>query len=397
MKYAHLLALLMASTAFSAQRPNILFIAIDDLRPELGCYGSPQVRSPHIDQLAARGVLFNRIPMFLASAVPHAQEREQTPRPEGKSQASSGRVAPKKPEANKAGKPAYEGHVPVATCSEVKYGPHERNVLDFWQAKSDSPTPLVLVIHGGGWSGGRKERVSRFADVQSLLDAGISVAANNYRYIAQAVQEGVTPPVKAPMHDSARALQFLRSKATEWNIDPARIAAAGGSAGACTSLWLAYHDDMADPQSPDPVARQSTRLMCAAVMGAQTTLDPRQAMEWIPNSRYGGHAFGKESFAQALAGREGILPWIEEYSPFALATQDDPPVAIFYSSAPAMGKEQKDPTHSANFGIGLQQRCREIGIRCDVIYPGSPEAESMTPTTYLIELFAKNRRSATTP
>ncbi len=60
MKHAHLLALLLASTAFSAQRPNILFIAIDDLRPELGCYGSPQVRTPHIDQLAARGMLFSR-------------------------------------------------------------------------------------------------------------------------------------------------------------------------------------------------------------------------------------------------------------------------------------------------------------------------------------------------
>ncbi len=335
--------------------------------------------------------------LLLASAFSHAQEWEQSPMPERKPQASSGRVPLKKPEAKKAGKPAYEGHVPVPTCSEVKYGPHERNVLDFWQAKSDSPTPLVLVIHGGGWSGGSKERVSRFADVQSLLDAGISVAANNYRYIAQAVQEGVMPPVKAPMRDSARALQFLRSKATEWNIDPARIAAAGGSAGACTSLWLAYHDDMADPQSPDPVDRQSTRLVCAAVMGAQTTLDPRQAMEWIPNSHYGGHALGKDSFTQALAGRESLLPWIEKYSPYALASHDDPPVAIFYSSAPAMGKDQKDPTHSANFGIGLQQRCREIGIRCDVIYPGSPEAESMTPTTYLIELFAKNRRSATNP
>jgi acetyl esterase/lipase len=42
------------------------------------------------------------------------------------------------------------------------------------------------------------------------------------------------------MHDSARTLQFLRSKASQWNIDPTRIAAAGGSAGACTSLWIAY-------------------------------------------------------------------------------------------------------------------------------------------------------------
>lgn len=51
--------------------------------------------------------------------------------------------------------------------------------------------------------------------------------------------DGVKPPVKVPLHDAARALQFVRSKAAEWNIDKQRIGAAGGSAGACSSLWLA--------------------------------------------------------------------------------------------------------------------------------------------------------------
>jgi arylsulfatase A-like enzyme len=40
--------------------PNVLFIAIDDLRPELGCYGAEHIRSPNIDSLASRGVLFKR-------------------------------------------------------------------------------------------------------------------------------------------------------------------------------------------------------------------------------------------------------------------------------------------------------------------------------------------------
>ena len=57
--------------------------------------------------------------------------------------------------------------------------------------------------------------------------------------------------------------------------------------------WLAFHDDMADPKSGDLVARESTRLACAAVIGAQTTLDPKQMVEWTPNSRYGGHAWLK--------------------------------------------------------------------------------------------------------
>lgn len=48
-----------ANTA-EVQHPNVLFIAIDDLRPELGCYGNDIVYSPHLDQLAAAGFLFNR-------------------------------------------------------------------------------------------------------------------------------------------------------------------------------------------------------------------------------------------------------------------------------------------------------------------------------------------------
>src|SRR5262249_23978871 len=144
------------------------------------------------------------------------------------------------------------------------------------------------------------------------------------------------------LHDAARALQFVRSKSGEWNIDKQRIGASGGSAGACSRLWLAFYPDLADSQSSDPVARGTTRLWCAPVIGAQTTLDPAQMKEWTPNSRYGGHAFGftedkskmfaddtekrQSQFAAFLAGREKILPWIAEYSPYALVTADDPPI-----------------------------------------------------------------------
>ncbi|MEQ8789362.1 MAG: sulfatase [Pirellulaceae bacterium] len=47
-------------TAEESQRLNVLFIAVDDLRVELGCYGDSPVKSPHIDRLAARGTLFER-------------------------------------------------------------------------------------------------------------------------------------------------------------------------------------------------------------------------------------------------------------------------------------------------------------------------------------------------
>lgn len=48
------------SASAPAPRPNVLFIAVDDLRPELGCYGSPIAKSPVLDGLAGDGMLFNR-------------------------------------------------------------------------------------------------------------------------------------------------------------------------------------------------------------------------------------------------------------------------------------------------------------------------------------------------
>ena len=292
---------------------------------------------------------------------------------------------PKAKAAKAAAKAAAENPPVVKpTLAEVRYGPHERHVLDFWRAASATPTPLVFVIHGGGWQGGEKERVNKFVNVAGLLAQGISVVAINYRFIKHAEAEGVTPPVKAPLHDAARALQFVRSQAAAWNLDKTRIGAAGGSAGACSSLWLAFHDDLADPKSADPVARESTRLFCAAVIGAQTTLDPVQMKSWTPNSKYGGHAFGVPSFEAFLAARDRLQPLIAEYSPYHLVTKDDPAVYLFYNATPALGQDQKDPTHTANFGVKLQEHCRSLGVACELMYPGSTTAKHATAQDYLI-------------
>ena len=279
----------------------------------------------------------------------------------------------------------WKQFTPRPTLEDVSYGEHPDQKLHFWKAATataERPAPLLFFVHGGGWVAGN--RLSGLTgNLQPVLDAGISVASVEYRFIQEAMKQGVKPPVRAPLTDAARALQFVRSKAGQWQIDKARVAAAGGSAGACTSLWLAFHDDLADPDSDDPVARESTRLAGAAVVGAQTTLDPKQMKEWTPNSRYGGHAFGfmpgvdkrDTQFARFLAGRDTILPWINEYSPYAHVSADDPPVWLFYRSPPAVGQEQKDPTHTANFGVKLKDQLDAVGVQCELVYPGAADVK----------------------
>lgn len=279
--------------------------------------------------------------------------------------------------------PSPDGKAP--TVADFAYGSDsERQKFDFWQAPAERPTPLVLMIHGGGWMRGDKSGFGAGA-IRPYLQAGISVAAINYRFILQAMEQGVEPPVKACLHDAARALQTLRSRAREWNLDPSRVGATGGSAGACTSLWLALHDDLADPDSSDPVARQSSRLTCAAVNGAQTSLDPVQVRQWISNAVYGGHAFGfaapgrsrPEEFALVLPRRDELLPWIGEYSPIELVSPDDPPIYLDYpnqKTEPVVGGTEKDPTHSAVYGLKLAEALQAAGVEAVLAYPGHEDA-----------------------
>jgi len=104
------------------------------------------------------------------------------------------------------------------THANVPYGPHEANVLDLWIAEGDGPRPLHVYIHGGGWTGGDKFRKGN--PQKTWLTKGVSYAAINYRHTPES-------PLPAPVHDAARAIQFLRSKAAEWNIDKNRICLSG--------------------------------------------------------------------------------------------------------------------------------------------------------------------------
>lgn len=253
--------------------------------------------------------------------------------------------------------PAYRG---------VRYGPHERNVLDLWRAipgpGRTGGTPLVVFFHGGGFRQGDKASVP--ADlVVKCLTAGIAVASANYRLSRDA-------PYPAPMRDGARAIQYLRLHAAEFGIDPARLAASGSSAGAGIALWVGFHDDLADPKSPDPVLRQSSRVACLGVDGAQTSYDPRFIQRLI-----GGRAHEHSALAAfyGLADSEMRTPGahrlFEDASPINHASVGDPPVILFYTEPdqplPADARPGQG-IHHPRFGAALKARLDPLGIECIV-------------------------------
>ncbi len=251
---------------------------------------------------------------------------------------------------------------PKPDIADGKYGEFAANTFDLWKPKSKKPTALVVFIHGGGLASGTKEKLSA-NQLEKMLEAGFAVMAINYRLTGEAV---------FPQHymDCARAIQFARYHAKDFNIDPKRVGATGGSAGGMTALWLGFHDDLADKNNADPVLRESTRLRAMAVSSAQTTLVPEVVTKYVGvlatqyNSYSNGKMFGlkKEEMTSPKA-----LQLYKEISPLTYLTKDDPPVWAFYS-IPNVPLNEKSTTseaiHHPGFGAVLKEEMDKLKIEC---------------------------------
>jgi len=253
---------------------------------------------------------------------------------------------------------------PEPTLTDVAYGPHERNVLDLWKAESPRPAPLVVFIHGGGFVGGDKSKVRGSPLVKACLDAGVSFASLNYRFRKHA-------PIQAIVRDCARAIQFIRTKAKEWNIDPKRIASYGGSAGAGTSLWLAFHDDLADPKASDPVLRQSSRLACAGCLNGQASYDLR---EWETILGPPPEGVGREGerlgFYHFKSAEESETPEadriMKDMSMIGHISPDDPPVFLYCAGPNTEPTDRGHYVHHPRHAIAVRDRCRreKVEVEC---------------------------------
>lgn len=243
---------------------------------------------------------------------------------------------------------------------DVSYGAYQRNVLDIWIADPDTLTPLVVFIHGGGFVSGSKESLGE-ATRTNLLAAGISVAAINYRLTP-------TDIMPAPMIDAGLALQFLRDKGAVWRIDPERVGTLGGSAGGAISMWLCTHIDLARPESPDPVARQSSRPQAVAPSAGQSSLDPEWMKEWLPGGTTHLHpfllvAFGVETHEQLE--EPGVRTLIEEMSAINHVTADDCPMYMTYGQANEPLPPDATPAagiHHPMFGIKMKEALDAVGV-----------------------------------
>lgn len=260
---------------------------------------------------------------------------------------------------------------PVPTKADVSYGPHPHQVMDIYMpAHGAGPFP-VLIWYGGLWVPSKG-----VPDLNNFLPAHCAVIAVEGRTMGDAIQAKITPPVSVCLLDARRAVQFVRFHAAEWNLDPQRIAVAGGSQGTQPALYVACAGEKADLNSTDPVERESTKVTCVGAWRSQTTLDPKRMQEWVPGVAYGAPSWGY-SFADSLIKRDELLPVISQWSPDALLNKDTPPIYIQYDWGlvkPDNVRDVEYKVHSPLFGLGFQKLAQKLGVTCYVKYPGqSPD------------------------
>jgi acetyl esterase/lipase len=112
-------------------------------------------------------------------------------------------------------------------------------MLDVWLVKNrNAHTPVIVLIHGGGWAGGNKSDVRDYAAY--FVNQGVNVVAINYR-LTTGIGSG--PRCKDIIDDVRKSILFTHSHAKQWNIRSKSYVLWGGSAGAHLALYYAYEFD----------------------------------------------------------------------------------------------------------------------------------------------------------
>lgn len=272
------------------------------------------------------------------------------------------------------------GSAPIATsnrfAANVPYGSIGNCTFDIIMPKGPAPAPLVIFIHGGGFTSGDKGAYyKKFAsETQTLLAAGFGVATINYRFIPQGAKG-----VMNSLNDSKRCLQFIRYHAQEFGVDKNRIGLMGISAGAGTSLWLATHDDMADPRSSDPVARESTRVEAVAAISPQSTYNmPAWDDVFAP---YGLRPSADPRFQKEVARFYGLKSYSEVNSPEMvkeradidmprLMDKSDPPMWLTTDKPDTAPKKPSEMLHHPLHVKTLTEAALKVGIPVEATASG---------------------------
>ena len=183
--------------------------------------------------------------------------------------------------------------------------------------KEGDQRPAILFFHGGGWVGGKPGQFT--AHASHFAAQGIVCFQAQYRLLDR--KKPNQPPANC-VEDAKAAMEFVRSNAKDWGVDPGRIATAGGSAGGHLAAYLG--------------------------MIAPKELKPQAMLLFNPVYDNGPGGWG--------TGRVGEQ--FKLYSPAHNITKDDPPSIVFLGT-----QDKLIPVSTAE---KFQQKCKDLGVASDL-------------------------------
>ncbi len=227
--------------------------------------------------------------------------------------------------------------------------------LDLYSPENlKQPVPGLLLVHGGGWKGGKKEDYRIYGEM--FAAKGYVVASVGYRLSDDA-------KYPAAVHDVKAAVRWMRSQAEAINVIPDRIGIAGGSAGGHLALLIGYSSDVSALEGDCGHAGVSSRVQAVVDIYGPVDLTTDFVRENDTASSLTARFFGVTYATKPDLYREA--------SPIVYVTQDDPPTLILHGTV--------DDIVPINQSDMLAARLKEIGV--PYIYdrlPGWPHAMDLS-------------------
>lgn len=204
----------------------------------------------------------------------------------------------------------------------------EKLRADVYTPAGDGPFPGVLVVHGGSWQRGSKQRMAETAT--RLAERG---------YVAVSIDYRLAPAHRfpAPLYDCQEALRWMRANAGRLHLDPDRVGGFGYSAGAHLVAMLATTSEVDGLDEAAGAGGRDIRLQ-AAVLGAA----PVDLARFWPNP----------AMIRLLGAWPDDRPDVYAIaSPINFVTADDPPMFLYHGASDWM----VDPSQSKEMAAALQK------------------------------------------
>jgi acetyl esterase/lipase len=214
-------------------------------------------------------------------------------------------------------------------------------------AAPKSPSPAIVLIHGGGWTGG--DRTDVMKSMTDCVARGYFCASVGYRFSQVAI-------FPAQIHDCKCAIRYLRAHAREYNLDADRIGAVGWSAGGHLAALLGTSGGVPELEGDGGWPGVDSRVQAVC-----DYFGPADFPAWAADKNYGSWGKDAKNALYKLFG--GPIPQkldlARKASPVTWVSKDDPPFLIIHGTA--------DDIVPYGQSVRLRDELRKAGVPVELI------------------------------